>query len=57
MKFCETSIQGAYVIEPERLEDERGFFARSWCQQEFAEKGLNTDLCNAISRSTASVGH
>ena len=48
MKFCETSIQGAYVIEPERLEDERGFFARSWCQQEFADQGLNTDLtqCN-----------
>ena len=36
------------MIEPERLEDERGFFARSWCQNEFAERGLNPDLvqCN-----------
>lgn len=48
MKFQETSIQGAYIIEPERLEDERGFFARSWCRDEFALHGLNTNLaqCN-----------
>jgi len=36
------------VIEVERLTDERGFFARAWCQREFAEHGLNPRLvqCN-----------
>ncbi len=36
------------MIEPERIEDERGFFARSWCQLEFESHGLDTDLvqCN-----------
>ncbi|HEY0981916.1 MULTISPECIES: dTDP-4-dehydrorhamnose 3,5-epimerase [unclassified Schlesneria] len=48
MKFQETLIQGAYVIEPERLEDERGFFARTWCQQELEQQGLETGIsqCN-----------
>ncbi len=48
MKFIETSIPGAFVIDPERLEDERGFFARSWCREEFEAHGCNADLaqCN-----------
>ncbi len=48
MKFTETKIKGAYVIEVDRIEDERGFFARSWCQKEFAERGLTSNLvqCN-----------
>ena len=48
MKFTETKLKGAYVIEVEPLVDERGFFARSWCQKEFAEHGLNPNLvqCN-----------
>ncbi|MDY6804037.1 MAG: dTDP-4-dehydrorhamnose 3,5-epimerase [Cyanobacteriota bacterium] len=48
MKFIETILKGAYVIELEKLEDERGFFARSWCEQEFAERNLNPHLvqCN-----------
>ena len=41
MIFRETKLEGVYVIEPERLEDERGFFARTWCQKEFTDKGLN----------------
>ncbi|MEN4006854.1 MAG: dTDP-4-dehydrorhamnose 3,5-epimerase [Methanobacteriaceae archaeon] len=41
MKFVETKLKNAYIIELERLEDERGFFARSFCQQEFEEHGLN----------------
>lgn len=46
--FTETKLKGAFVIEPERLEDERGFFARTWCQKEFQEHGLNSRLrqCN-----------
>jgi dTDP-4-dehydrorhamnose 3,5-epimerase len=48
MIFTEAPIPGAYVIDPERLEDERGFFARAWCQREFKAHGLNTELaqCN-----------
>ena len=41
MIFKETKLKGACTIELERIEDERGFFARSWCQKEFAEHGLN----------------
>lgn len=48
MKFTETKLKGAYIIEPELITDERGFFARSWCQKEFTERGLNPNLvqCN-----------
>jgi dTDP-4-dehydrorhamnose 3,5-epimerase len=48
VKFIETRLKGAYIIEPEPIEDERGFFARSWCQQEFEAHGLNPNLvqCN-----------
>jgi dTDP-4-dehydrorhamnose 3,5-epimerase len=41
MIFHETQIPGAYLIEPERAVDERGFFARTWCRQEFVERGLD----------------
>jgi dTDP-4-dehydrorhamnose 3,5-epimerase len=46
--FVETKLKEAYIIEPERLEDERGFFARTWCQREFEAHGLNPNLvqCN-----------
>jgi len=40
MRFIETELKGAYIIELERREDERGFFARSFCQKEFAQHGL-----------------
>jgi dTDP-4-dehydrorhamnose 3,5-epimerase len=42
--FTETQLKGAFVLEPEKLEDERGFFARSWCQREFEAHGLNPRL-------------
>ena len=44
MHFTETPLAGAFVIEPEKLEDERGFFARTWCQQEFEAHRLNSRL-------------
>jgi dTDP-4-dehydrorhamnose 3,5-epimerase len=44
MIFTETPLPDAFVIDPERYEDERGFFARTWCQREFAEHGLNPRL-------------
>jgi len=48
MIFTKTTIPGAFVIDSERLEDERGFFARIWCQREFNAHGLNSELaqCN-----------
>jgi len=48
MQFHETDISGAFLIELERLEDERGFFARTYCRREFETHGLNpeTAQCN-----------
>ena len=44
MKFVETTLRGAYIIELEKHTDERGFFARSWDTQEFARKGLDPKI-------------
>jgi dTDP-4-dehydrorhamnose 3,5-epimerase len=41
MRFITTELAGAYAIEIERLEDERGFFARSFCRDEFLAHGLS----------------
>lgn len=48
MIFKEAKLKGAYIIGLEPLEDERGFFARSFCQKEFEEHGLNFSIvqCN-----------
>jgi dTDP-4-dehydrorhamnose 3,5-epimerase len=44
VRFVETRLPHAFVVEPERLEDERGFFARTWCRKEFETRGLNSRL-------------
>jgi dTDP-4-dehydrorhamnose 3,5-epimerase len=44
MIFKETSLKGAFIIEIERREDERGFFARTWDPHEFEAHGLNPRL-------------
>jgi dTDP-4-dehydrorhamnose 3,5-epimerase len=44
VRFVPTTLGGAYVIEQERRADERGFFARTWCAQEFAAHGLEPGL-------------
>jgi dTDP-4-dehydrorhamnose 3,5-epimerase len=48
MDFAPTPLKDAYIIEVEKLEDERGFFARTWCQQEFTKQNLDPCLvqCN-----------
>ena len=48
MKFRPTPLAGVFIVEPDRHEDDRGFFARSWCRQEFLEQGLDPNLvqCN-----------
>jgi dTDP-4-dehydrorhamnose 3,5-epimerase len=40
--FTELPLAGAFLIEPERHADERGFFARVWCAREFGDRGLAT---------------
>jgi dTDP-4-dehydrorhamnose 3,5-epimerase len=46
--FTETRLKGAFVIELEKKSDERGYFARTFCEHEFAEHGLKTHFvqCN-----------
>ena len=48
MIFTETKLPGAYIIDIEPREDERGFFSRVWCVDEFAEHNLSTNMlqCN-----------
>ena len=48
MTFLETRIKGVFEVHPELLVDERGFFARTWCQKECAAAGLNPAVvqCN-----------
>jgi dTDP-4-dehydrorhamnose 3,5-epimerase len=48
MKFTPTKIPGAYLIEIQLITDERGFFARSFCADEFQQHGLNPNFvqCN-----------
>jgi dTDP-4-dehydrorhamnose 3,5-epimerase len=47
MVFTETKLKGAFIINLTRLEDERGFFARTFCQNEFKEHGLNIQIAQA----------
>jgi dTDP-4-dehydrorhamnose 3,5-epimerase len=48
VKFTETALAGAFILEIDKRVDERGFFARTYCQQEFAKYGLvqTTAQCN-----------
>lgn len=48
MKFHQTRVAGVFEVHLEPINDERGFFARSWCEREFREHGLNPRIaqCN-----------
>ena len=57
MIFKETKLKDAFVIEIEKLRDERGYFARAWCEREFQEHGLQTNfvqfnVSNSIEKGT-----
>jgi len=56
MIFTETPIPGAFLLEPERLCDERGFFARTWCQKDFTARGLNPNLVQCSTSFNAKAG-
>jgi dTDP-4-dehydrorhamnose 3,5-epimerase len=48
VKFTPATLAGAYLVDVEPFEDERGLFARTWCRHEFAARGLSDELaqCN-----------
>jgi len=47
MKFTETIIPGGYVVDLQKIGDERGFFARAFCKKEFEENQLESDVVQA----------
>jgi dTDP-4-dehydrorhamnose 3,5-epimerase len=47
MKFTETKLKGAFIIDLEPRTDDRGFFSRSFCQKEFEAHGLKTTIAQA----------
>jgi dTDP-4-dehydrorhamnose 3,5-epimerase len=58
MIFTETPLSGAYVIELERRSDDRGFFARVFCEKEFADHGLATrfvQVNNSLAREKGTL--
>jgi dTDP-4-dehydrorhamnose 3,5-epimerase len=55
MKFTETSLKGAFIIDLEPNFDERGFFARGFCKKEFSDMGINFEATQLnISKNTYS---
>jgi dTDP-4-dehydrorhamnose 3,5-epimerase len=54
MDFTETPLRGAFLVRARKIEDHRGFFARAWCGEEFAQHGLNPNVrqINAASSHT-----
>jgi dTDP-4-dehydrorhamnose 3,5-epimerase len=56
MKFTETPLKGAYVIELEKRGDERGFFARFFCEREFQDHGLNHHVVQINNSSSRDRG-
>ncbi|MDG1693893.1 MAG: dTDP-4-dehydrorhamnose 3,5-epimerase [Porticoccaceae bacterium] len=47
MNFKETEIQGLYLVDLQQISDDRGFFARAFCKEEFAEIGLESEVLQA----------
>ena len=58
MRFVPTPLAGAVVIELDKREDERGFFARVFCEREFGEAGLDTrfvQINNSLSKDRGTL--
>lgn len=56
MIFTETKLKGAFIVEIKKLEDDRGFFGRAWCQKEFEEHGLNGNVVQINASLTKKKG-
>jgi dTDP-4-dehydrorhamnose 3,5-epimerase len=54
--FTETKLKGAFIVDLEARRDERGFFARSFCQREFQEHGLKSVIVQANMASNHRMG-
>ena len=58
MKFNALPLKGAYTIDLDKREDERGFFARYWCKEEFSKMGLDLTIAqinNSMSRQRGTL--
>lgn len=44
MEFAETRLKGAFIVSVKRIIDDRGYFGRAWCRDEFAKHGLNPNM-------------
>jgi dTDP-4-dehydrorhamnose 3,5-epimerase len=47
MLFYKAKLQDAFIVEPEKIIDDRGFFARVWCKKEISSKGMNPKIVQA----------
>jgi dTDP-4-dehydrorhamnose 3,5-epimerase len=56
MIFAETGLAGVFEVYPEPHSDERGLFARTWCQKEFADRGLSGKLVQCSTSFNARRG-
>ena len=56
MKFVPLTLAGAYLLELEPHGDDRGFFARTWCRDEFAANGLNPVIAQSSTSHNAREG-
>jgi dTDP-4-dehydrorhamnose 3,5-epimerase len=54
--FRETEVAGNYIVEPERLEDERGFLARTFSTDEFAARGLDDRVAQCSTSFSPTLG-
>jgi dTDP-4-dehydrorhamnose 3,5-epimerase len=56
MIFTELELKGAFLVEVKKIEDERGFFGRAWCANEFVEHGLNKNFVQLNTSFTKKKG-
>ncbi|MDP7010184.1 MAG: dTDP-4-dehydrorhamnose 3,5-epimerase family protein [Verrucomicrobiota bacterium] len=56
MKFIETYLSGVHIVDFDRREDERGWFARAWCREEFTAHVLSIDLAQCNLSYNAKLG-
>jgi len=56
MRFTQGAIEGLYIIDIEPINDHRGFFARSWCKDEFAKVGLEADWAQSNLQFSPNAG-
>ena len=56
MKFTETKLKGAFIVEMEKREDPRGFFGRAFCKKEFEALGLNGNILQANASGNPAKG-